>query len=186
MTVSDPAGVAPCTDRSLRSVVLQDWAANRGSTKSQVVMAAFRLAHHWDQGDSRVPGPVRKLGVLGYKVLTTWVLGVEIPPETSIGPGLVLKHPQAIVVNGQSRIGARCMLRACTTLGNLVERDGAETASPVLGDDVELGVGVIVIGPIHVGDRARIGAGAVVITDVPAGAVAVGNPARVLPAADAT
>lgn len=162
--------------RIARSGWLVDWDANRGSTKSQVVMASFRLAHRWQQ--SR--GVPARAGVLAYKVLTTWVLGVEIPPETEIGPGLVLKHPQAIVVNGGTRIGARVMLRACTTLGNVVGADGVESAAPIIGDDVELGVGVIVIGPVHVGAGARIGAGAVVVKDVPAGGVAVGNPARLL------
>lgn len=161
-----------------RADVLQDWDCNRGSTKSQVIMASFRQAHRW-QGHS---GTLGRVGVTAYKVLTTWLLGVELPPETDVGPGLRLVHPQAIVVNGESRIGARCMLRASTTLGNVVGGDGEPSGSPVVGDDVELGVGVIVVGPVTIGDGARVGAGAVVIRDVPAGATAVGNPARVLPA----
>jgi serine acetyltransferase len=86
-------------------------------------------------------------------------------------------------VNGEARLGARCLLRANSTLGNVVDDDGRPGPSPVVGDDVELGIGVIVIGGVTIGDGARVGAGAVVIRDVPAGAVAVGNPARVLPAA---
>ena len=160
-----------------RAEVFQDWDRNCGSTKSQVIMAAFRQAHRWHERGAR---PAR-LGVTAYKVLTTWLLGVELPPETQVGAGLRLLHPQAVVVNGETRIGARCVLRASTTLGNVLRDDGTETASPTLGDDVELGVGVIVIGPVRIGDRARVGAGAVVIHDVPAGSVAVGNPARVLP-----
>jgi len=162
-----------------KAEVLQDWDCNRGSTKSQVIMVAFRQAHRWQAPPSRGPGAA--FGVTAYKVLTTWLLGVELPAETVVGPGLRLVHPQAIVVNGEARLGARCTLRASSTLGNAVDDDGVATASPLLGDDVELGVGVIVIGPVTIGDRARIGAGAVVIGDVPAGAVAVGNPARVLP-----
>lgn len=161
-----------------RAEVLQDWACNRGSTKSQVIMAAFRQAHRWHAGGGGLPA---KLGVTGYKVLTTWLLGVELPPESTVGPGLRLVHPQAVVVNGESRIGARCVLRAGTTLGNVVDEHGRASGSPVVGDDVELGVGVIVIGPVTIGDRARVGAGAVVLRDVPADMVAVGNPARVLP-----
>jgi putative colanic acid biosynthesis acetyltransferase WcaB len=170
----------PAAPPTWRDDVLQDWAANAGSAKSQVILAAFRQANRWLEGRSALPQPLRKLGVVGYKVLTTWILGVELPPETAIGPALVIKHPQAIVVNGQTRIGARCMLRASTTLGNVVDRHGAETASPVIGDDVELGVGVIVVGPVTIGHGARVGAGSVVVKDVPAGAVAVGNPARLL------
>lgn len=162
-----------------KAEVTQDWRVNAGSTKSQVIMAAFRQAQRW-QRTSAAPRPLRAMGVTAYKVLTTWLLGVELPPETEVGPELRLLHPQAIVVNGASRIGARCILRASTTLGNVMHADGSDTASPTLGDDVELGVGVIVVGPVTIGDGARVGAGAVVIRDVPAGAVAVGNPARVL------
>lgn len=164
--------------------MLQDWACNAGSTKSQVIMAAFRQAHRWQSRGGGRRGLGARSGVTGYKVLTTWLLGVELPPETVVGPALRLVHPQAIVVNGESRIGARCVLRASTTLGNVVDDHGRASGSPVVGDDVELGVGVIVIGPVHIGDRARVGAGAVVLRDVPADRVAVGNPARVLPPKD--
>ena len=164
-----------------KAEVLQDWECNRGSTKSQVIMAAFRQAHRWQVAPSRGAGA--RLGVTAYKVLTTWLLGVELPAETRVGRGLRLAHPQGIVVNGEARLGARCLLRANSTLGNVVGGDGRPGPSPVVGDDVELGIGVIVIGGVTIGDGARIGAGAVVIRDVPAGAVAVGNPARVLPVA---
>lgn len=164
---------------SARSEIFCDWAANRESTKSQVILAAFRLAHRL-QVSRRAPKVVRAVGVTGYKVLTTWLLGVELPPETEVGPGLRLIHPQGIVVNGQTRIGARCIIRASTTIGNVMAADGTASASPVIGDDVELGANVVVVGPVTIGAGARVGAGAVVIRDIPAGAVAVGNPAKVL------
>lgn len=157
----------------------QDWAVNRESTKSQVILVAFRAAHRC-LVDERVPGPLRKVVVVGYKVLTTWILGVELPPETEVGPELRIIHPQGIVVNGRTRIGARVIVRASTTIGNVMGADGVASASPVIGDDVELGANVVLVGPLHIGDGARIGAGAVVVRDVPAKRVAVGNPARLL------
>ena len=160
--------------------LVQDWAANAESTKSQVILVAFRAAQRALVG-SALPRPVAKVVVTGYKVLTTWVLGVELPPETQVGPALRLIHPQGIVVNGQTRIGAGVIVRANTTIGNVIAADGTVTASPVIGDRVELGANVVVVGPVRIGDGARVGAGAVVIRDVPAGAVAVGNPARILP-----
>ena len=84
------------------------------------------------------------------------------------------------MVNGQTKIGARVILRASTTIGNVMGSDGVASASPVIGDDVELGANVVMVGPLHIGDGARIGAGAVVVKDVPPGGVAVGNPARLL------
>lgn len=157
--------------------VFQDWQVNAGASKSQVILALFRIVARWHRGPRRAwHGPATAV----YTVLVNWVLGVELPPETEVGPRLRLYHAQSVVVNRDTRIGADCILRASTTLGNIRGPDGSETASPVLGDGVELGVNVVVIGPVRIGDGARIGAGAVVTRDVPAGEVAVGNPARVL------
>ncbi|MCC6435383.1 MAG: serine acetyltransferase [Acidimicrobiales bacterium] len=162
-----------------KAELTQDWEINRESTKSQVILVAFRAAQRC-LDDPKVPRPLAKAYVLFYKVLTTWVLGVELPPETEVGPQLRLIHPQGIVVNGQTKIGARVILRASTTIGNVMGSDGVASASPVIGDDVELGANVVMVGPLHIGDGARIGAGAVVVKDVPPGGVAVGNPARLL------
>jgi putative colanic acid biosynthesis acetyltransferase WcaB len=158
------------------SGVLQDWSANAGAGKSRTIMVLFRLA----QRSGSLPGPLARAARLAYMVVTNWLLGVELPPSVEVGPGLRLIHPQAIVVNPGARIGAGCTLRNSVTIGNVVGRDGAESAPPVIGDGVEIGSGALVIGPIAIGDGARIGAGAVVVRDVPAGATAVGNPARLL------
>lgn len=161
--------------RSWRSEVFQDWCANDGAAKSKLVLAAFRQTHRWLSGPPRFWHPVASAV---YTVIVNWVFGVELPPRTQVGPGLSLMHPQAIVINQDVSIGARCMIRASTTLGNKLDAQGKDVGSPVIGDDVELGVGVIVIGPVSVGSGARVGAGAVVVRDVPAGAVVAGNPAR--------
>ena len=161
--------------RAWRSEVFQDWSANEGAAKSKLIMLAFRQTHRWLSRPSRIWHPVA--GAV-YTVAVNWVLGVELPPETQIGPGLCLMHPQAIVVNRDVTIGAHCMIRASTTLGNKVDAKGVDLGSPVIGDGVEFGVGAIVIGPVTVGSGARVGAGAVVVRDVPTRAVVVGNPAR--------
>jgi len=163
--------------RSWKDDVLQDWAANRGAGKSRLIMLLFRQVARWHRGPRR---PWHTPVTAMYTVLVNWVLGVELPPGTRIGPGLCLLHPQAIVINPDTQIGAGCTIRASTVLGNIVKSDGTITGSPTLDDGVELGVGVIIIGPIEIGAGARVGAGAVVVHDVPAGGVAVGNPARLV------
>ena len=161
----------------LSSDVLQDWDVNRGRRKAQVILVLYRLASlcHRD----RLPRVPARLYIGFYKVLTNWFMGVELPPEATIGRELRLFHPHAIVVHPDTRMGARCTLRQCTTIGN-VERVDGPSQPPVLGDDVDLGAGVLVIGERHIGDGATVGAGSVVVSDVPAAAVVVGNPARPL------
>jgi serine O-acetyltransferase len=90
------------------------------------------------------------------------------------GPAFVLIHSTGVVINGAVRGGRGVHVEHQVTIG--AER----RQSPVLGDDVFLGAGAKVIGPVTIGDGARVGANAVVLQDVPAGATAVGVPARIV------
>ena len=158
--------------------ILQDWEANAGNIRSRVILVLFRLAQRF----YRLPAGVRWLGypfLAFYEVFVGWGLGIELNHKSSIGPGLKLFHGTALVIHGGSVIGSHCTLRHCTTIG--MKSDPTEV--PVIGDHVDIGCNSVIIGKIHIGDRAVIGAGSVVVKDVPAGAVAAGNPARVIRAA---
>jgi len=113
---------------------------------------------------------------LMFRVVET-VTGISLPKDCRIGPGLRIWHFGGIFVNPGTVIGANCTLRQGVTLGNRVE-DGP---CPVLEDGVELGAYAQVLGGVRLGAGCRIGAMAVVLQDVPPGATAVGNPARILP-----
>jgi serine O-acetyltransferase len=104
--------------------------------------------------------------------------GVEIEPGAQFGPGLVIHHGHGIVVNQNVRAGSGCQLYQQVTLG--VDWRGS-TAGPVLGNRVAVLAGAKIIGGITIGDDAIVGANAVVLADVPAGRVAVGVPARIVP-----
>jgi serine O-acetyltransferase len=104
------------------------------------------------------------------------VAGADIPLNTQIGGGLLLPHPNGIVVHPDVRIGPNCLLFQQVTIGSA----GKDGGVPTLGGHVDVGAGAKVLGRIVIGDDVRIGANAVVLTDVPAGATAVGIPARVL------
>lgn len=105
-------------------------------------------------------------------------LGINIPYQTAIGPGFYISHFTGVFVNARCRIGKNCNLSQGVTLG-LANR-GPRKGVPTLGDNVYLGPGVKVVGAVHIGDNVAVGANAVVTSDLPANAVAVGIPARVI------
>ncbi len=100
------------------------------------------------------------------------VTGADIPINTVIGGGLLLPHPNGVVIHPDVRIGPNCLIFQQVTLG--AHRGGI----PTIGGHVDIGAGAKIVGPVVIGDNARIGMNAVVMIDVPAGGVAYGVPAR--------
>jgi putative colanic acid biosynthesis acetyltransferase WcaB len=160
--------------------ILQDWKINNDtSLKSRLVLILFRSAQifgSWSKPFSLLAIFFRVL----YQILAEWVLGIELPWDTQVGANLQLQHGSALVVNHETTIGENCILRNSTTIGNKKLADGSYSAAPKIGNNVDIGANVVIIGAITVGDNAVIGAGSVVVKDVPEGAVVVGNPARVI------
>ncbi len=105
--------------------------------------------------------------------------GAEFVPGCWVGPGLVMRHPQGIVVGAGVKIGTDCTILQHVTLGER-HADGkpGDHGYPVLGDGVVVGAGAVVLGGLHVGDRAVIGANAVVTRDVENEDVVAGAPAK--------
>ena len=100
-------------------------------------------------------------------------LNLEIPLNV-FGPGLTVVHYGNIVINPKVRVGRNCRIHPGSCLGELKDKN------PVLGDDVYIGNGAIIIGDIHIGDRAKIGPHALVRQSVAADAVVVSEMARPL------
>jgi serine O-acetyltransferase len=107
------------------------------------------------------------------------ITGADFVPGCVVGPGVRLEHPSGIVVGFDAVVGSNCTILQQVTLGVLYG-DREEQATPVLEDDVVVGAGARILGGVRIGRGASIGANAVVLIDVPAGATAVGIPARVL------
>jgi putative colanic acid biosynthesis acetyltransferase WcaB len=161
---------------SLRQWVFQDWAANQGYPDSRLILVAFRFT----QRTRTQWGPLGELIFAIYWLVVARLVGVELSSSTRVGPGLRMPHPTGIVINPAARIGAGCLIRHNVTIGNTTRRDGTDRGSATVGDGVEFGAGCVVVGPIHVGDRARIAALSLVTHDVPAWGVMAGNPAHLV------
>jgi serine O-acetyltransferase len=106
--------------------------------------------------------------------------GIEIHPGARIGKRLFIDHGMGVVIGETAEIGDDCTLYHGVTLGGTrpSKEEGGQKRHPTIGNDVIVGSGAQVLGPIRVGDGARIGAAAVVVKEVPDGATMVGNPAR--------
>lgn len=102
--------------------------------------------------------------------------GIEIHPGAKIGKGLVIDHGMGVVIGETSEIGENVLLYHGVTLGGTGKDKGKR--HPTLGDNVIIGAGAKVLGPIYIGSNSKIGANSVVLKDVPEGATAVGIPAK--------
>ncbi|GAA4693317.1 serine O-acetyltransferase [Promicromonospora umidemergens] len=132
---------------------------------------AYRAAHRlWRMPPMRLPARL-------LSQLARAATGIEIHPGARLGHRLFIDHGMGVVIGETTVVGDDVMLYHGVTLGGRSLNRGKR--HPTLGDRVTVGAGAKVLGPVWVGDDVQIGANAVVVKDVPAGAVAVGIPARI-------
>jgi serine O-acetyltransferase len=110
--------------------------------------------------------------------IARWLTGIEIHPGATIGRRFFIDHGMGVVIGETAEIGDDCTLYHGVTLGGTSWNRGKR--HPTLGKGVVVGAGAKILGPIVIGDGAQIGSNAVVVKPVPAGATAVGIPARIL------
>jgi serine O-acetyltransferase len=110
--------------------------------------------------------------------LARWLTGIEIHPAARIGQRFFIDHGMGVVIGETAEIGNDCTLYHGVTLGGTSWSKGKR--HPTLGDNVVVGAGAKVLGPIHVGAGARIGSNAVVVGEVPPGATVVGVPGHIV------
>jgi len=102
----------------------------------------------------------------------------EIGFAAEIGPGFCIRHTGSIVIGGKTTIGKNCEIRQSVTIGGNVGRQNNGRTQPVLGDNVRIGAGAIILGPVKIGDNSIIGANSVVIDDVSENSRVAGVPAK--------
>jgi serine O-acetyltransferase len=134
-----------------------------------------RLAHRFAHALHTRGVPLIPRGIMH---IARFVTGIEIHPGATIGPRLFIDHGMGVVIGETTEIGADCWLYQGVTLGGTSTR--RIKRHPTLRDNVTVGAGANVIGAVEIGENARIGAGSVVVTNVPANATVVGVPGHIV------
>ncbi|XP_075487596.1 serine acetyltransferase 1, chloroplastic-like [Primulina tabacum] len=139
--------------------------------KGFLACQAYRLAHKfWIQGRT----------VLAFLIQNqvSEVFAMDIHPGAKIGPGIVFDHGTGVVIGETTVIGDNVTILHNVTLGGTGKVEGDR--HPKIGDGVLIGAGAKILGNVRIGEKAKIGAGSIVLKEVPAKATAVGNPARIV------
>lgn len=145
--------------------------------KSAFFIRIYRISHKCTQNKTyRILGfPIR----LFYKILSEYIYHFELKDTTKVGANLTIWHgAHSTVIVGNAVIGDNVTIRHNTTIGGKGFND--EDQVPTIGNNVEIGANCCIIGKIKIGDNAIIGAGSVVIKDIPANAIVAGNPAKII------
>lgn len=183
-TVEDKIFDGRCFLSELKEGILEDVAAVRErdpAARSDIevmllysgvhAMLAYRVAHKLYVNEKFLPARA-------VSQLARFLTGIEIHPGAQIGKRLMIDHGSGVVIGETCIIGDDCTIYQGVTLGGTGKDTGKR--HPTLGNNVMVGSGAKVLGPFKIGDGAKIAAGAVVLKEIPAGATAVGIPAKVV------
>ena len=161
---------------ALVSADVPDWSREKPRgfwDPSRKLLLTIRSYQHWSSMTGLFPALLGKWAVFRHRFWSV-VTGADIPLTCDIGGGLLIPHPNGIVIHPQAKIGVNCLIFQQVTVGSC-----GGPGLPVIGGHVDVGAGAKILGDLHIGNHARIGANTVLFTDVPTGAVAVGIPAKI-------
>ncbi len=159
---------ARARDPAARDVSLLGILSSWGGVQA---LLAHRIAHRWYRRGARL---LPRAIVYATRALT----GIEIHPGATIGSGLFIDHGSGVVIGETAEIGDDVTIYQGVTLGGTGDQRGKR--HPTVGDRVTIGSGAKLLGPVVVGNGAKVGANTVVVTDVPEYATVVGNPGHVV------
>jgi len=148
-----------------------DWSREKGDrwwSPPQQLLKSIRRYQSWQKKGGIGGFLFTRINVIQYRFWTV-VTGADIPLNCQIEGGLLLVHPNGIVIDPTATIGANCLIFQQVTIVGGVK----------IGGHVDIGAGAKIIRPVTIGDHAQIGANAVALNDVPTGATAVGIPAKI-------
>jgi serine O-acetyltransferase len=131
------------------------------------LLLTIRNYQSWQKRSGVIAVLFRRIAVFRHRFWSV-VTGADIPLNCKIGGGLLIPHPNGIVIHPDAKIGVNCLIFQQVTIGT---RDSS--GAPSIGGHVDIGAGAKVLGGIRVGSHARIGANAVVVKDIQEGATAI-------------
>ena len=135
------------------------------------LLASIRRYQRLTTTDDLLSRVIRPIVILQFRFWSA-ISGADIPLNSKIGGGLMIPHPNGIVIHPDAQIGPNCLIFQQVTIGA-----GSKPGLPNIEGHVDIGAGAKILGGVHIGVNARIGANAVVINDIPANTTAVGIPA---------
>lgn len=154
------------------SAIEPDWNREKITkwwTPSRQLLKSIRQYQKWQSSKHILAGIFQKWHVIEHRFWSV-VTGADIPINCQLGGGLILLHPNGIVIHPSVEIGVNCLiLQQVTIMGDVK-----------IGGHVDIGAGAKIIRPVTIGNHAKIGANAVVLNDVPNHATAVGIPAKII------
>lgn len=159
------------------SAQIPDWSREQKTLlawdPARSLLASLRAYQRHFESRSLLAAALRKSAVLRHRFWSA-VTGADIPLTCKIGGGLLMPHPNGIVIHPAAIIGPNCLIFQQVTIG--IGNGG----TPTIMGNVDIGAGAKIFGAIVVGPRAKIGANAVVLRNVPEAATAIGVPARII------
>jgi len=158
------------------STIEPDWSREQPSCfwqPDRKLLASIRCYQKYKSNNSLLSLLIRYFVVMRYRFWSL-ITGADIPLNVHIGGGLLIPHPNGIVIHPDSSIGPNCLIFQQVTIGTRKDK-----LPPVIGGHVDIGAGAKILGNIKIGNNVRIGANAVVICDVDDGCTVVGVPAKV-------
>lgn len=165
-TVSEVSAIVPDWSREYKPFF--SWHPSRS------LLASIRAYQYYSNSSFILNRLAKKVAVFRHRFWSV-VTGADIPINSHIGGGLLIPHPNGIVIHPDIKIGVNCLIFQQVTLGSI-----SGSTMPVIGGHVDIGAGAKILGGIQIGNDVKIGANAVVLIDIPAGKTAVGIPAKII------
>jgi len=134
----------------------------------------FVIRRYQSNNDHLFSKLIKPFLILRYRFWSA-VCGADIPLNSNLGGGLIIRHPNGIVIHPKAVIGVNCLIFQQVTIGA-----GSKPGFPKIGGHVDIGTGAKILGGITIGDHVKIGANSVVIEDVPDNCTVVGIPAKII------